>query len=165
MPWNFLRDDRCAGSKVSRLGRNKRPSQGARDMNSWRSATGMAVIIALAAGCMMAMVVEMYHAELLPSGYSIFSLSPKVHSQALAAACAGFLPAFLLLQRLNLRSWSMALRFTAPWLTIAVSAMLAACTTIRWIWALLIALSLGVIAYRTMMGIAKSQFHRHRGST
>jgi hypothetical protein len=71
----------------------------------------------------MALVVEIYHAELLPSGVA---LPTTVHTQAFTAACAGFLPAISCLQRLNCASWSAALRLTAPWLFLILPATAAA---------------------------------------
>lgn len=100
----------------------------------------------------MALVVEIYHAELLPSGVG----SPTaVHTQAFTAACAGFLPAFACLQRLNCASWSTALRLTAPWLILILPATLAVLFNLKWFWALSIAIPLGIFAYYAMVHTAR----------
>ena len=101
---------------------------------------------------MMASVVEIYHADVITDGAPI---GQSAHAQAFAAACAGFLPAFLCLQRLSSGSWAQAMRFTAPWLILVPDAVLTMVTELPWFWALLITLPLGVLAYRAMLRIAR----------
>jgi hypothetical protein len=113
----------------------------------------MAILLSVGAGGMMAMAVEIYHADLLPSGTSL----PRItHVQAFVAACAGFLPAILCLQRLNSGSWSRALRFTSPWLILIPDAILTMVVRLQWYWALAIAIPLGVVAYQAMFRIARN---------
>ncbi len=101
---------------------------------------------------MMAIVVEIYHADLLPHGGSV---PQSTHVQAFAAACAGFLPAFLCLQRLNSGSWSQAVRFTAPWSILLLDAIVTVAARLQWYWALVIAIPLAMIAYRIMLRTAR----------
>jgi hypothetical protein len=100
---------------------------------------------------MMAITVEIYHAEFLRPGES---LSNHVHTQAFLAASAGFLPAFVCLQRLNSGSWPKAIRFIAPWLILLPDAIATYALQLRWFWGVGIAIPLGVVAYRTMLRIA-----------
>lgn len=119
----------------------------------WKNETRMAVLFAFGAACMMAIVVEIYHADLLPNNAPL----PRItHSQAFAAACAGFLPAFLCLQRLNSTTWSRAIRFTLPWLILIPDAVLTMVVHLQWYWALAIAMPLGVVAYKLMFRMARN---------
>ena len=101
---------------------------------------------------MMALVVEIYHADSFPSGGS----SPRhTHTQAFVAACAGFLPAFLFLQRSNSGSWTEAIRLTAPWLILILDVAVTLIAHLQWFWSVGIAILLGVVAYRFMVRIAR----------
>ena len=101
----------------------------------------------------MAVVVEIYHADLLPDGFTV----PRItHVQAFVAACAGFFPAFLCLERLNCGSWAPAIRFTLPWLILLPDAILTMAIGLQWYWALAIAIPLGMVAYRTMFRWAET---------
>jgi len=88
---------------------------------------------------MMALVVEIYHVDLLPAGGSI---PPYTHMQAFVAACAGFLPAFLFLQRPNSVSWTQAIRLTAPWLILILDVAVTVIAHLEWFWSLGIAILL-----------------------
>lgn len=112
----------------------------------------MAVLLSVGAACMMALVVEIYHADSLPPGAS---MTKRMHTQAFIAACAGFFPAFLCLQRLNSGSWSEALNFTAPWLILLIDAIPTYAIQLSWFWAVGISIPLGVVAYRIMLKIAR----------
>jgi len=117
----------------------------------------MATLMSVGAACMMAIVVEIYHADLLSSGSSL----PRItHVQAFVAACGGFLPAFLCLQRLNSGSWSRAIRFTSPWLILIPDAILTMVVHLQWYWALAIAIPLGAIAYQAMFRIARNLMNK-----
>jgi hypothetical protein len=119
----------------------------------WENATRMAILLSVGAACMMAIVVEIYHADLLPDGSPL----PRItHVQAFVAACAGFIPAFLCLQRLNSGSWSRAIRFTSPWLILIPDAILTMVVQLQWYWALAIAIPLGVAAYQAMFRVARN---------
>ena len=124
-----------------------------RDLANWKMDSRMAVLFAIGAGCMMATAVEIYQADLLPDGKTV---PPWTHTQAFFAACAGFLPAFLCLQRLNSGSWSRAIRHTAPWTVLLFDVVMAFAARLQWYWAVGIALVLGVIAYQTMLRIAQT---------
>jgi hypothetical protein len=118
----------------------------------WEKTSRMATLLSAGAACMMALVVEIYHADSLPPGGSI----PRyTHTQAFVAACAGFLPAFLFLQRPNSGSWMQAFRLTAPWLILLVDVAVTLIAHLRWFWSLGIAIPLGVVAYRFMVRIAR----------
>lgn len=112
----------------------------------------MAVLLAAGAGCMMALVVEIYQANLLDE---TASLPQSTHTQAFVAACIGFVPAFLCLQRLNSRSWAKAVRYTLPWLILIPDAIVTLFVQLRWYWGISIALPLGFLAYRIMLRIAR----------
>jgi hypothetical protein len=122
-------------------------------LTAWKHVTEMAVLLSVGAGCMMAIVVEVYQANLLSDAAS---LPQSTHTQALAAACVGFLPAFLCLQRLNSGSWSRAIRYTLPWLILVPDAIVTLLVQLRWYWALAIAIPLGVVAYQSMFRIARN---------
>lgn len=101
---------------------------------------------------MMALVVEIYHADSLPPGGAI----PRyTHMQAFVAACAGFLPALLFLQRPNSGSWTQAIRLTAPWLILILDVTVTITAHLQWFWSLCMAIPLGVVAYRFMVRIAR----------
>jgi hypothetical protein len=118
----------------------------------WEKTSRMATLLSVGAACMMALVVEIYHADSLPPGGSI----PRyTHTQAFVAACAGFLPAFLLLQRPNSGSWMQAFRLTGPWLILGLDVALTLIAHLQWFWSLGIAIPLGVVAYRFMVRIAR----------
>lgn len=122
-------------------------------MATWKHVSRMAVLLSVGSACMMAIVVEVYHADSLPPGAS---MSKGMHTQAFLAACAGFFPAFLCLQRLNSGSWFRAIRFTAPWLILVPDTVLTMAVQLQWYWALAIAIPLGVIAYLIMFRIARN---------
>jgi hypothetical protein len=136
--------------------RVQRYSKRDRNLAIWKNVSRMAVLLSVGAACMMAIVVEIYHADSLPAGAS---MSQFTHTQAFLAACVGFFPAFLCLQRLNSGSWSRAIRFTSPWLILIPDAILTMVVHLQWYWALAIALPLSIIAYQAMFRIARNLNH------
>ena len=129
-----------------------RPGRRQQRWNAVHGANRRAVLVSFFAALMMAIVVEIYYADLMPDG----APTPrKAHLQAFAAACAGFLPALLCLERLNSGSWSRAVRLTAPWLLLIPEALMASLYQPRWYLLVAMTLSCGIAAYLAMLRIAR----------